>query len=193
MSIQRRVVAWYFAVMPAPTVAIAVLALTPTPGAAQSLVVSPRVSVMGGDETAASAGLRAEVGSSRIAVFGQFGGFAVSQGGCDLSSACPSGGGIELLGGVRLSLPRLGPVRPAVSLGAGALLWDDHGPTNSRAGTIWEAELRAGGGAFSWADLLLGAVVKSVAQSVSGGMRIERDRGTFGGVVVGLVIPVSGG
>ena len=185
-----RVIAWRFPVIPALTVAIAVLAMGPALGAAQSLIVSPRVSVMGGDETAASAGLRAEVGSSRFAVFGQFGGFAVSQGGCDVSSPCPSGGGIELLGGVRLSPPRLGPVRPAVSLGAGALLWDDHGPTNSRAGTIWEAELRVGVRAFSWADLLLGAVVKSVAQSVSGGMRIERDRGTFGGIVVGLVIPV---
>jgi len=189
----HRFVVWALPLMPALVVAITVSALTPTAGAGQSLVVSPRVSLMGGDETAASAGLRAEVGSSRLAVFGQFGGFAVSQGGCDLISPCPSGGGIELLGGVRLSLPRRGPVRPAISLGAGALLWDDHGPTNSRAGTIWEAELRVGVKVSSWADLLLGAVVKSVAQSVSGGMRIERVRGTFGGIVVGLLIPVSGG
>ena len=195
MSIQRRVVAWYFAVMPAPTVAIAVLALTPTPGAAQSLVVSPRVSVMGGDKTAASAGLRAEVGSSTVALFGQFGWFGVSHD-CLLiappSCTTPSSGGLELLGGVRLALPRLGPVRPAISLGAGALIWNDDRQFGGLGGTgsIWEAELRLGIRAFSWGDLLLGGTVKSVGQSVSGGIGLARDRGTYGGVVVGLVIPV---
>ena len=187
-------VAGYFAVMPALTVAIAVLALTPTPGAAQSLVVSPRVSVMGGDETAASAGLRAEVGSSTVALFGQFGWFGASHD-CTLSipPSCttPSSGGLELLGGVRLALPRLGPVRPAISLGAGAMIWNNDGPFESGTESVWEAELRLGIRVFSWGDLLLGGTVKSVGQSVSSGIGLARDRGTYGGVVVGLLIPVN--
>lgn len=190
----HRFVAWSLAVIPILTGAITVLALMPTAGAAQSLVVSPRVSLMGGDETAGSAGLRAEVGSSTLALFGQFGGLRVVQR-CDLvippHCNTPSDGGLELLGGVRLALPRLGPARPAISLGAGALFWGDDQPFKSGTGSVWEAELRVGVKVASWADLLLGAVVKSVGQSVSGGMILERDRGTYGGVVVGLLIPVN--
>jgi len=191
----RCFVVWALPVMPALAVAISVPALTPTAGAAQSVVVSPRVALMGGDEAAASAGLRAEVGSPWLSVFGQGGWFGTTHD-CTASipATCtsPSSGGLELLGGVRLGLPRLGPVRPAISLGAGALIWNDDQQFGGMGGTgsIWEAELRVGIKVFSWADILLGAVVKSVGQSVSGGMILERDRGTYGGIVVGLLIPV---
>ncbi len=189
----HRFVVWAFPVMPALAVAITVLALTPTRGAAQSLVVSPRVTLMGGDESAASAGLRAEVGSSRFALFGQLGGFAASQECSDLIApqrcSTPSSSGLELLGGVRLALPRLGPVRPAISLGVGALLWDDFRTTDNGTGSIWEAELRVGVTVASWADLLLGTVVKSVGNR-AGGTTLVPDRGTYGGIVVGLLIPV---
>ncbi len=188
-----RFVAWAH---PALMVAVTVSALTPTPGRAQSLVVSPRVSLMGGDEGAGSAGLRVEAGSSTLALFGQVGWFGATHN-CQLSDppSCttPSSGGLELLGGLRLALPRLGPIRPAISLGGGALMWDDDQPFRGGTESVWEAELRAGVKVSSWADLLLGAVVKSAGQSVSGGKRIARDRGTYGGVVVGLLIPVSGG
>lgn len=187
-----RFVAWALPVMPSLMVAVTVSALTPAQVTAQSLVVSPRVSVMGGNETAWSAGPRVEVGSI-IAVFGQFGVLHVSQR-CDLvfppSCTTPSSAGLELLGGVRLALPRLGPVRPAISLGAGTMVWNDDQPFESGTGSVWEAELRVGVNVASWADLLLGGVVKSVGQSVSGGMRLERDRGTYGGVVIGLLIPL---
>lgn len=74
--------------------------------------------------------------------------------------------------------------------GAGAMIWNDDPPFTSGTESVWEAELRVGVRVASWADLLLGAVLKSVGQSVSGGMILERDRGTYGGVVVGLLIPV---
>ena len=181
-------VAWFLTVIRELAIVTAVVALIPTPGGAQSLVVSPRVSVMGGEETAGSYGLRAEVGSSSIALFGQGGAFRTGQA-CDLIPPCPSGG-LELLGGVRLTLPRLGVVNPAVSLGAGVLVWDDEPPFKGGTESVWEAELRLGVRVFSWADLLLGGVVKSIGQSFSSGMTVISDRGTFGGIVVGLLIPV---
>ncbi len=193
MTVPPRLIARTLAILPVLSVAVTVGVLTPTPGTAQSLVLSPRASVMGGDVGAWSTGLRAEVGSSTIALFGQFGWFGASHD-CLLSAppSCttPSSGGLELLGGVRLALPRLGPVRPAISLGAGAMIWNNDGPFESGTGSVWEAELRLGIRAFSWGDLLLGGTVKSVGQSVSGGIGLARDRGTYGGVVVGLLIPV---
>ena len=149
---------------------------------------------MDGDDRASSIGLRGEVGSSKLALYGQGGVFFAEQR-CETSlppsCSTPSGGGLELLGGVRLSLPRLGVVHPAVSLGAGALIWDDDKPYNSGVGNIWEAELRVAVKAFSWSDLFLGATLKNVGQSVSGGMQLARDRGTYVGIVAGLVIPGS--
>ncbi len=150
---------------------------------------------MDGHEFAWSLGLRGEIGSSRLAAYGQGGLFHVSQR-CDLiappSCNTPSVGGIELLAGVRLSLPRLGPTQPAMSLGGGALVWSDHNRFKSAVGNIWEAELRVAVKAFSWSDLVLGATLKNIGQSVSGGMRLGRDRGTYVGIVAGLLIPVSG-
>lgn len=186
-------VCWCLTVIPSVTVATAALPLTASSGVAQSLVVSPRASLMGGDETAASAGLRAEVGLPVLALFGHFGGFSVRPPNCDgvfPPSCTTSSGGIEILGGVRLSLPQIGPAHPAISLGAGALFWDDDPQFENGTGSVWEAELRVGVRVSSWADLLLGGVVKSVGQSVSGETTLARDRGTYGGVVVGLLIPL---
>jgi len=90
---------------------------------------------------------------------------------------------------VRLSLQPLGVAHPAISLGAGALVWADRKPYRSGVGNIWEAELRVAVKAFSWSDLVLGASLKNIGQSVSGGMQLDRDRGTYGGVVAGLLIP----
>lgn len=194
MSRAHRFTGWPLTLMPPVALAIALSCVAPTPGAAQSVSLSPRVSLMEGHEVAGSMGLRAELGSSKLAVYGHGGAFGLVQK-CDTSlpPSCnsPSGGGIELLGGVRLSLPRLGPTQPAVSLGAGALIWNDDDPYQSGVGNIWEAELRVGVKAFSWSDLVLGATLKSIGQSVSGGMQLGRDRGTYMGIVVGLLIPGS--
>lgn len=70
-------------------------------------------------------------------------------------------------------------------------MWDDDQPFRGGTESVWEAELRVGVKVSSWADLLLGAVVKSIGQSVSGGKMLFRDRGTYGGIVVGLLIPVN--
>lgn len=166
-----------------------------SPGTAQSIVVSPRVAVMDGHELAASIGLRGEAGSSKLAVYGQGGVFRVAAQGCDLVHPpfcnTPSDGGIELLGGVRLSFPRIGAAQPTISFGAGALVWEDDNPFKSGVGNIWEAELRVGVKTFSWSDLVLGATLKNIGQSVSGGMQLARDRGTYVGILVGLLIPGS--
>lgn len=151
-----------------PTVAagltVILVAGVPSAAAAQTLAVSPRVAVMDGDEFALSVGVRGELGWSRLALFGHGGLFGVSNR-CTTSlpptCSAPSSGGIELLGGVRLSLPSLGIAHPAVSLGGGAVVWDDFWGYDSKIGALWEAELRVGLGVFSWSDLLLGAAVKS--------------------------------
>lgn len=197
MNLNHCVVVWSRRLIGALAVAITWSCLNPAPGAAQSVFVSPRVSVlsvMDGDDRASSIGLRGEVGSSKLAIYGQ-GGVLYAEQRCETSlppsCSSPSGGGIELLGGVRLSLPRLGPTQPAVSLGAGALIWNDDDPYKSGVGNIWEAELRVGVKAFSWSDVVLGATLKNIGQSVSGGMQLARDRGTYMGIVVGLLIPGS--
>ena len=165
----------------------------PAQAAAQSFLVSPRVAVMEGDAFALSVGLRGEVGSTRLAVYAQGGLFRLTST-CETSlpplCTSPSSGGVELLGGVRLSLPGIGPTHPAISLGAGALLWEDTQPYKSGVGSIWEGELRAGVKLFAWSDLVLAATLRNIGQSVTGGMRLERDRGTYVGIMAGLLIPV---
>lgn len=175
--------------------AVAWFCLTPVPGQAQSVLVSPRVSVMDvmdGDDRASSLGLRGEVGSSALALYGQGGMFLAEQR-CETSlppsCSTPSSLGVELLGGVRFALPRLGVAHPAISLGAGALIWDDDTPHESGVGSIWEVEVRVGVKALSWSDLILGTTVKSIGQSVTGGMQLFRERGTYVGIMVGLLIP----
>jgi hypothetical protein len=174
--------------------AVGLLGLLPATLAAQSLSVSPRLSVMEGDFTAGSIGLRLELGGSTLSGYGHAGLFGVSRS-CDLSlppsCSSPSGGGTELTGGLRVRFFRSDKVYPVLSVGGGALLWSDDDPYRSGVGRILEAELDIRTPAFFGSELSVGLRFANIGQSVSGGMHLYGpDHPSFAGLVVGLVVPL---
>ena len=172
----------------------ALLGVPPAAVTAQSLSVSPRLSVMQGNQVAGSLGLRVEVGGPLVGIYGHTGRFGVGQT-CETSlppnCSSPSGGGTELTGGITLTFNRSQRVYPVLSLGAGALFWSDDPPYRSGVGTVLEAELDVRAPAFLRSELSVGVRVASISQSVSGGMRLYGDqRPVYAGLVAGLVVPL---
>jgi hypothetical protein len=173
--------------------ALVLIASMPSALMAQSLTVSPRAAVMGGQAFAVSLGVRMDVGSSRFGVYGHAGRLGVTQT-CETSlpptCTSPSNGGIELSGGARVGFPEFGVVYPVFSAGAGAFIWGDDEPYESEVGLLLDLELGARIVAFSWADLILAAKAQSISQSVSGGMRLDADRASYVGIVAALAVPL---
>ena len=172
---------------------VALGAHIPTTASAQSVSVSPRVAAMQGNTFAASLGARLDIGSPRIGAYGHVGVFGVTQT-CETSlppgCSSPSGGGTELSGGIRLAFPNLGKAYPVISVGAGALVWRDDDPYESSVGLILEFEGGVQAAFLSWADFTVRVKAQSISQGVSGGMRLDRDRSTYVGIVAGLVLPL---
>lgn len=159
----------------------------------QTLSVSLRSAALLSPSLGGSLGARVDAGSARLGAYGHVGRFMTSQGcAASLPPRCnhPSSGGTELSGGLRVTFPTAARSYPVLAVGAGALLWDDDPPYRSKAGLLVDVELGVQGRFVSWADYSAGLKLQRVAQSVSGGMRLESASDTYVGVVGGLVIPL---